>query len=151
MTPSAAAPRIGRSYRLIFLALFAIWLPLASTWTDAAEPKSSAPDGGLAPILSYISSAWDTLTRSMTDCQTVVDPKLTEASVLYLPAYFPAPLAVQELHRRCQIHVEALPGLITTPGQIDPSTLAPGLLYLEHKYVVPGGRFNEMYGWDSYF
>ena len=26
-----------------------------------------------------------------------------------------------------------------------------GLLYLPHSYVVPGGRFNEMYGWDSYF
>ncbi len=26
-----------------------------------------------------------------------------------------------------------------------------GLLYLPHAYVVPGGRFNEMYGWDSYF
>ncbi len=28
---------------------------------------------------------------------------------------------------------------------------APGLLYLPHPYVVPGGRFNEMYGWDSFF
>ncbi len=28
---------------------------------------------------------------------------------------------------------------------------APGLLYLPNPYVVPGGRFNEMYGWDSYF
>ena len=26
-----------------------------------------------------------------------------------------------------------------------------GLLYLPRPYVVPGGRFNEMYGWDSYF
>lgn len=26
-----------------------------------------------------------------------------------------------------------------------------GLLYLPEPYVVPGGRFNEMYGWDSYF
>ena len=26
-----------------------------------------------------------------------------------------------------------------------------GLLYLPHPYVVPGGRFNEMYGWDSFF
>jgi len=26
-----------------------------------------------------------------------------------------------------------------------------GLLYVPHPYVVPGGRFNEMYGWDSYF
>jgi alpha,alpha-trehalase len=31
------------------------------------------------------------------------------------------------------------------------SHLEPGLLYLPHAYVVPGGRFNEMYGWDSYF
>lgn len=26
-----------------------------------------------------------------------------------------------------------------------------GLLYLPGPYVVPGGRFNEFYGWDSYF
>jgi alpha,alpha-trehalase len=26
-----------------------------------------------------------------------------------------------------------------------------GLLYLPGRYVVPGGRFNEFYGWDSYF
>ena len=87
----------------------------------------------------------------MTDCQTVVDPKLTEASVLYLPADFPAPAAVQELQKRCNVHVEPLPAVVKTPGQIDPSKISPGLLYLEHKYVVPGGRFNEMYGWDSYF
>jgi alpha,alpha-trehalase len=27
----------------------------------------------------------------------------------------------------------------------------PGILYLPHEFVVPGGRFAEMYGWDSYF
>ena len=26
-----------------------------------------------------------------------------------------------------------------------------GLLYLPRPYVVPGGRFNEMYGWDTFF
>ncbi len=31
------------------------------------------------------------------------------------------------------------------------SLRAQGLLYLPKPYVVPGGRFNEMYGWDSYF
>ena len=37
-------------------------------------------------------------------------------------------------------------------GEIDTSNFnPPGLLYLPEKYVVPGGRFNEMYGWDSYF
>ena len=27
----------------------------------------------------------------------------------------------------------------------------PGLLYLPKPYVVPGGRSDEMYGWDSFF
>ena len=34
----------------------------------------------------------------------------------------------------------------------DPAAIREqGLLYLPFPYVVPGGRFNEMYGWDSYF
>ena len=50
------------------------------------------------------------------------------------------------------MQVKTLPEKIVRPGQIDTSALSlQGLLYLEHKYVVPGGRFNEMYGWDSYF
>ena len=150
----SAAVKPCRSRRLspllLLLSLY-IALSLASTRSYADEQKNSAPEPGLAPILNYISTGWDTLTRSMTDCQTVVDPKLTEASVLYLPADFAAPPTVQELQKRCKVHVEPLPAVITTPGQIDPSKIAPGLLYLEHKYVVPGGRFNEMYGWDSYF
>lgn len=147
--PAVSVPK--RFHRTLVLAVFGLWLSLASSTTYATEPSKSAPDAGLAPILNYISSAWDTLTRSMADCQTVVDSKLTEASVLYLPADFPAPPAVQDLQRRCKVRVQALPAVITAPGQIDPAKIAPGLLYLENKYVVPGGRFNEMYGWDSYF
>ncbi len=151
MTRPGAVSPFKRSFRLLVLSFVFVWVPLASTWTWAAQARSSAPESGLTPILTYIASGWDTLTRSMTDCQTVVDPKLTEASVLYLPADYAAPAMVQELQKRCKVDVEALPAVVKTPGQIDPSKLAPGLLYLEHKYVVPGGRFNEMYGWDSYF
>ena len=68
-----------------------------------------------------------------------------------MPADFPAPTAVQDLQKRCKVQVRPLPAVITAPGQVDPGKIAPGLLYLENKYVVPGGRFNEMYGWDSYF
>ncbi len=149
MIRSAGARKF--SLRVLILFFFVIWLPLASPRTHAAESKNSATESGLAPILTYISSGWDTLTRSMTDCQAVIDPKLTEPSVLYLPADFPPPAALQELQKRCKVHVQALPAVITSPGQIDPAKIAPGLLYLENKYVVPGGRFNEMYGWDSYF
>jgi len=88
----------------------------------------------------------------MTNCETIVDPKLAEGSVLYLPAGFPAPAKVGEMEKRCKVRVQHLPMPITGPGQVDPNKLTPpGLLYLEHSYVVPGGRFNEMYGWDSYF
>src|SRR4029077_6695600 len=52
-----------------------------------ATDKTPPPDRkGLKPILDYIGTAWDTLTRSMTDCQSLVDPKMKVAPVLYLPA-----------------------------------------------------------------
>src|SRR3984957_17621137 len=113
----------------------------------------ATPDGkGLKPILEYISTAWDTLTRSMTDCQSLVDPKIKEPPVLYLPGGMAEPAAVQKLATECQVRIEHLPVKIQRLGEIDTSKIQPhGLLYLENKYVVPGGRFNEMYGWDSYF
>src|ERR1700747_3536200 len=117
-----------------------------------ASPPEAAEGQGLKPILNYISTAWDTLTRSMTECQSITDPKIATPAVLYVPAGFAVPSAVQQLSGKCNVRVEHLPveihqlGQITT-GSIDP----PGLLYLPNKYVVPGGRFNEMYGWDSYF
>jgi alpha,alpha-trehalase len=121
----------------------------------APTPASgqATPDGkGLKPILEYISTGWDTLTRSMTDCQSLVDPKIKVSPVLYLPAGMAEPPAVQKLASECNVRIEHLPVKIDRLGQIDTSKIQPhGLLYLEHKYVVPGGRFNEMYGWDSYF
>jgi alpha,alpha-trehalase len=120
--------------------------------THAAGSAKSPQEAGLQPILQYISSAWDTLTRSMTDCQSIVDPKIKASPVLYLPANFATPVAVQKLSTECNVRIEHLPIEIHHLGEIDSSQIQPhGLLYLEHKYVVPGGRFNEMYGWDSYF
>jgi alpha,alpha-trehalase len=88
----------------------------------------------------------------MTDCRSVVDPKMKVAPVLYLPAHMAEPAAVQQLSRDCNVRVGHLPVQIHRLGEVDTSKIQPhGLLYLENKYVVPGGRFNEMYGWDSYF
>ena len=120
--------------------------------THAAGSATSPQDAGLKPILQYISSAWDTLTRSMTDCQSIVDPKIKASPVLYLPANFEAPAAVQKLSTECNVRIEHLAMEIHDLGEIDTRKIQPhGLLYVQHKYVVPGGRFNEMYGWDSYF
>jgi alpha,alpha-trehalase len=116
----------------------------------AQEPKALGT--GLAPIRQYIANGWDTLTRSMTDCASVVDPKMKVHPVLYLPAGFPVPPAVEKIHADCNVEIQHLPKPIKQLGEIDTSAIHPhGLLYLENKYVVPGGRFNEMYGWDSYF
>jgi len=75
--------------RLIPLVL-ALSLPaLSQASSPQPAPSPAAPDTGLAPILHYISHAWDTLTRSMNQCASVIDPKLKTSSVVYLPAEFP--------------------------------------------------------------
>jgi alpha,alpha-trehalase len=117
----------------------------------AAENRPK-PSTSLEQIRAYISSGWDSLTRSITDCNTVVDTKLSSASVLYLPEDAAEPPSVREIRERCNVQVRHLPTVIHRLGEIDPAKIdPPGLLYLENRYVVPGGRFNEMYGWDSYF
>jgi alpha,alpha-trehalase len=71
---------------------------------------------------------------------------------MYLPADFDEPAALSALQKQCKFEVRHLPTVIHHPGEVDADSLnPPGVLYLENKYVVPGGRFNEMYGWDSYF
>ncbi len=117
-----------------------------------AGSHSKTEATSLDQIGEYIATSWDSLTRSLTDCATVVDSKLASASVLYLPADFAEPASVQQLQKRCNVQVLHLPAVIHHIGEMDPAKINPaGLLYLQNRYVVPGGRFNEMYGWDSYF
>jgi alpha,alpha-trehalase len=111
-----------------------------------------APETSTPPIDTYISNAWNTLSRSMTDCHSLVDPKVKTTALLYLPEELPMPKDVAGLQSKCNIKVERLPVRIERFGEIKLTDIpAPGLLYLPNPYVVPGGRFNEMYGWDSYF
>ncbi|HEV2990269.1 MAG TPA: trehalase family glycosidase [Candidatus Angelobacter sp.] len=134
------------------LLLSAFLLASSSGSQIPVRASQQVPAEGLRAIQSYISSAWDRLTRSMTRCDSVVDPKISAPSVLYLPDGFPAPPSVEQLQRDCKVEVKHLPAVINHPGEIDPEKVQPaGLLFLENNYVVPGGRFNEMYGWDSYF
>jgi alpha,alpha-trehalase len=117
-----------------------------------AAAQDAAQDSSLPPIDTYIHHAWDTLSRSMNECASVADPKLNRASVMYLPHDLPEPPEVAALEHSCNVEVKRLPRRIEQLGDIRPHEIArAGLLYLPNKYVVPGGRFNEMYGWDSYF
>ncbi len=145
-----AGPHPPCPVKPLLLSLVFILLPVSAA-TRAQQP-SRDPHAGLEPIRSYISAGWDTLSRSLSDCATFSDPKLTTAPHLYLPADFPIPAAVHELETRCHVQVKTLPSSADHLGKTGVEAInPPGLLYLENRYVVPGGRFNEMYGWDSYF
>ena len=137
------------------LKLWAVALVVCSRVDHARAQTMNLPSKSsreLAVILDYIASDWNLLTRSTTTCQAAADPKLTDPATLYFPADLTISPALPKLLHDCNVRVEHLPAVIRGPGQVTGNGIhPPGLLYLENPYVVPGGRFNEMYGWDSYF
>jgi alpha,alpha-trehalase len=105
-------------------------------------------------VRAYIKAIWQTLTRSQEHIlEAARDPKF-HTGIDRWPVY----VSPQEDRAAIEQRLQS----ILAPeewAQIDLRTLPAevsmieqhGLLYLPHDYVVPGGRFNEMYGWDSYF
>ena len=139
---------------LIWVVAVSLVRPLCAqsvlTHPAAEAQRSNAVDD--ATLLEYIQKAWDTLSRSMSDCNSLIDPKVTTTPILYLPAEMETPTDVAAMQQHCKVDVEHLPKKITHMGDVSVSSISrPGLLYLPNRYVVPGGRFNEMYGWDSFF
>jgi alpha,alpha-trehalase len=158
---ASISTHLSRNYRparrlssLLAAAIFSLSVAAGTAVAQKSPgPATKTTNEGLAPIREYISKGWDTLTRSLSECSNVVDPKLSASqSVLFFPADFAVPPAIEALQKKCSFQIAHLPKKIVIPGELDPGTLhEQGLLYLDHPYVVPGGRFNEMYGWDSYF
>ncbi|HZY72211.1 MAG TPA: trehalase family glycosidase [Edaphobacter sp.] len=128
-------------------------LTITTLLAGSANSQPTANDAASnAKILRYIHNGWDSLSRSMSDCKSLADPKVTTAPVLYLPAGVAMPAPVTAMQKLCNVEVRRLPRKIDRIGDIKVSEIPKeGLLYLPNRYVVPGGRFNEMYGWDSYF
>lgn len=125
-----------------FLSLFFLFSTLAT----------AAASDDIKHTTAYISKTWSTLTRDMTQCRTFFDSKMKGKTSLYLPANFPVPDALKVLEKKCQVSILHLPQRIESISANSLSQkYASGLLYLPHPYIVPGGMFNEMYGWDSYF
>ena len=134
-----------------YWALLLLFTISGATWGQSSSQRGT-PDENLSEILAYIHTGWDSLTRSTSSCAAVTDTKLSAAPVIYLPAGFEFPQELNQMQRDCQVKVAYLPQVIHQLGTADVGSIQPaGLLYLKNKYVVPGGRFNEMYGWDSYF
>jgi alpha,alpha-trehalase len=106
-------------------------------------------------VRAYIKKSWSTLSRSNRNILTSApDPK-----VKHIPGN-PWPVYISVKENRSQIE-QTFQQILGSKAlsQIEIRTLSKkpeqisehGLLYLPYPYVVPGGRFNEMYGWDSYF
>ena len=112
-----------------------------------ADPQSHDP------VLNYIEKNWSVLTRTHAQLLlAAVDPKINPPPkewIVYVPASESMTQISKELKKEMpaedfqKIRLQKLPKDITH--------ITPGLLYLPFPYVVPGGMFNEMYGWDSYF
>ena len=117
----------------------------------AALPVHGEIDPNIDKIQSYIRQSWTFLLRSHSQLlEAAHDPKLGERK------RWPVYVSRKENLARIQAQLgrELPPDIL---AQLDIRQLGTGLpkedglLYLPRPYVVPGGRFNEMYGWDSYF
>jgi len=122
---------------------------------DTAYAQGLPDEAHLQRLRDYIKKSWTTLSRSTRDLpRALPDPKMPrkpgERWLLYV--------APDESRTRVQAELQGVLDAAAV-GQIEIRTLPRdllsirehGLLYLPRPYVVPGGRFNEMYGWDSYF
>ena len=119
-----------------------------------AEPEWPSP-ALLAEVRDYIKKGWTTLSRSNHDLLAAArDPKLHLPPGRLFPVYISAREDRGRVERqlRSQVQAEDLKQIELRVLPARPADVKEhGLLYLPRPYVVPGGRFNEMYGWDSYF
>jgi alpha,alpha-trehalase len=127
----------------------------ANGQTAPASPGTFPSPPRIEAVRQYIQKTWIVLTRSPRDLpRAAPDPKMRHAPGEPWPVY----VAADEDRAAIERTLRA----VLTPGDLQrldlrvlPSSAGSirdhGLLYLPRRYVVPGGRFNEMYGWDSYF
>jgi alpha,alpha-trehalase len=138
--------------------VFAVIVVLLATAALAAPPSpraERATPAQLQAIRDYIKQSWQTLQRSNARLAVAApDPKFKTSAGERWPVYVSRKenVAAIEAGLRKQMSAADFAQIEILQLPEDLSQIKPqALLYLPHPYVVPGGRFNEMYGWDSYF
>ena len=106
------------------------------------------------PVFEYIQKTWTVLTRSNQNlARAAADPKFRPAADGRWPVYISGHEDLDRVREELRAAMQA--DFAKIDLRVLPRDLSllreHGLLYLPRPYVVPGGRFNEMYGWDSYF
>jgi alpha,alpha-trehalase len=123
-------------------------------FTYSMETQNPANDSTkILDIYQYINNSWDVLSRNNSSYfkhsainSTVLLPK----NILYISRKENADKVRQELQKELSINEFKNLKIKVLPSDISKISIH-GLLYLPYPYVVPGGRFDEMFGWDSYF
>ena len=133
---------------------YPIFLIAAAAFVLGAAAQT-APQKQFAPIQEYILKMWGVLTRSNQNlAKAAIDPKYQPLPNGRWPVYIPTTEDVARVAAQLRKEMTAADfekiELRKLPADAA-SMKEQGLLYLPQPYVVPGGRFNEMYGWDSYF
>ncbi len=153
--PNANKPaRGGRRPRPLdsIIALLVLSVSLAALPARQADRATPAQ---LQSVQRYIKENWRKLERSNARlAAAAVDPKFKVPAGGRWPVYVSRKenLSAVETKLRREMSAEDFAKLEIRQLPDDPGELTQqGLLYLPNPYVVPGGRFNEMYGWDSYF
>jgi alpha,alpha-trehalase len=140
---------------------------------DTAFPAERAAAGRYDPARSLGRLFHDVqLARTFEDSKTFVDarPLMAPAEIArryeaqrgaagfdltsFVAQHFRAPQPVgavvdADSSRTMESHIRELWPLLTRPA--DSAGVVSSLIPLPHPYVVPGGRFREVYYWDSYF
>jgi alpha,alpha-trehalase len=106
-------------------------------------------------VIDYIHGTWSVLRRTEESLlQLLIDPKLSyhpeEKRILYISRkekLKPITKKLEPFISKKLQHTFEIRQLPRSTSHIH----THGLLYLPHPYIVPGGRFNEMYGWDSHY
>jgi alpha,alpha-trehalase len=136
-------------------ALTAVLLLMLSPGASTGLSQDTANARDLQDIQKYIKQSWHTLTRSNAQlAAAAADPKFQLSPGKRWPVYVPRRENLDGLKEtlRTQMSSADFARIELRRLPDDQREISePGLLYLPNPYVVPGGRFNEMYGWDSYF
>lgn len=122
----------------------ALVIVLAAALARAKAVPAPASQADLQALRSHFRDQWRSLQRRST--QPAVDSKLgaRAGNLLYVPRGTTLKPREQGRLTRAGVQVRDLP---KNPLGIREH----GLLYLPGRYVTPGGRFVEQFGWDSYF
>jgi alpha,alpha-trehalase len=153
--PTDPIPPPIRAHRCGAVVAICLALTLSGAVTSGAAQTPLPRAARVAAVRNYIKQTWRSLTRSARDLpKAAPDPKFHREAGAPSPVYLAADESRTDTEQklRAVLSAEDLQRieLRTLPARAD-QVRDHGLLYVPYPYVVPGGRFNEMYGWDSYF